>query len=210
MQTKTLLTFAALAAAAAAAAAPSSQAAAKPGSPKSIRNMKEKIKTVVVMVMENRSFDNLMGGQTLAGLDNPIQTGPYCNPVNITTPKKGQACTQALDYDSVMDDPDHSMSGNNLEFYGTFNPDNALIQSGQLKPNMKGFVHEQRRLYGETGDDTSLETMVMNYYTENQVPVITALSQNFLVFNHWHSDLPTVRSPLPLSHPQTLVNHLFR
>ncbi|KAG6824944.1 hypothetical protein H0H92_005343 [Tricholoma furcatifolium] len=29
----------------------------------------------------------------------------------------------------------------------------------------------------------------MNYYTEEQVPVFTELVQNFVTFNHWHSDV---------------------
>lgn len=162
------------------------------GSPESIRNLKDKIKTVVIMVMENRSFDNLLGGQTLEGLENPIQTGPYCNPLNISQPDSGNGCTEALDIDSIINDPDHSISGNNLEFYGSFVPDNAAIKAGTLKPNMAGFLTEQIRLYGKKQQEEILKTQVINYYTEHQVPVITALTQNFVVFNHWHSDVPGV------------------
>ncbi|KAM3555749.1 hypothetical protein MY1884_005445 [Beauveria asiatica] len=60
--------------AAAVAALPEFSGAPRPGSPESIKNLKDKIKNVVIMVMENRSFDNLMGGQTLAGLENPNET----------------------------------------------------------------------------------------------------------------------------------------
>lgn len=187
MQLKSLILLAGVA-----AAAPEFSAPLQPGSPESIRNLKDKIKNVVIMVMENRSFDNLLGGQTLDGLENPIQTGPYCNPLNISRPDKGNGCTAALDFDSIIDDPDHSISGNNLEFYGSFTPDNADIKSGRLKPNMNGFLTEQIRLYGKKEDEQVLQTEVINYYTEHQVPVITALTQNFVVFNHWHSDIPGV------------------
>ncbi|KAJ3472940.1 hypothetical protein NLG97_g10618 [Lecanicillium saksenae] len=181
--------------AAVAAAAPGSSGAHRPGSPESIKNLKDKIKNVVIMVMENRSFDNIMGGQTLAGLENPIQTGPYCNPLNISHPDTGNGCTQALDFDSIIDDPDHSISGNNLEFYGSFTPDNAAIKAGTLQPDMSGFLTEQIRLYGGKQDEKVLQTQVINYYTESQVPVITALTQNFVVFNHWHSDIPGPTNP---------------
>jgi phospholipase C len=163
------------------------------GSSASIKNLRDKIKTVVIMVMENRSFDNIMGGQRIPGLENPIQTGPYCNPVNLSSPAKGYGCTQALDYDSIIDDPDHSISGNNLEFFGSFAPDNKAIASGKLQPNMKGFLTEQIRLYSGKESEQVLQTQVINYYTEQQVPVITSLSRNFMVFNHWHSDIPGVR-----------------
>jgi phospholipase C len=163
------------------------------GTTASIQNLKSKIKNVVAMVMENRSVDNLLGGQTIPGLDNPIKSTPYCNPFNLTNPSQGQACSAASDYNSVLDDPDHSVSGNNIEFYGTFTPDNAAIQSGKLTPTMNGFAYEQYRLYHSSTNKTTLATEVMNYYTEKQVPVITALTNNFVVFNHWHSAIPGVR-----------------
>ncbi len=159
------------------------------------QNLKSHIKNVVVLVLENRSFDNLLGGQTLHGLENPIQNGPYCNPYNLTDASQGTACSAAKDYDSVTDDPDHAVTGNNIEFYSTFAPDNAAISSGQLTPNMQGFMAEQMRIYGTKANRTVLSEQVMNYYTEDQVPVLTELVQNFVTFNHWHSGVPGV-SPL--------------
>lgn len=188
-----LSTLSVLAAAATVAiASPEYVSPNRSGSPESIKNLKDKIKTVVIMVMENRSFDNLMGGQTKPGLENPIQTGPYCNPLNISHPTQAQGCTAALDYDSIINDPDHSLSGNNLEFYGSFIPDNEAIKQGTLQPKMNGFLTEQIRLYGGKESEKVLQTQVINYYTENQVPVITALTQNFVAFNYWHSDIPGV------------------
>lgn len=179
-----LLTFAAVAAALPAGDAHTSQ---------SISNLKEKIKNVVVLVMENRSVDNVLGGQKIKGLENTIQNGPFCNPYNLTDPTEGYVCSAAKDYDSVLNDPDHAVYGNNIEFYGTFTPDNDAIASGKLKPTQKGFVHEQLRIYGSKVNRTELATQVIHYYTEEQVPVLTALVQNFVTFNHWHSDVAGVR-----------------
>ncbi|RAL11777.1 phosphoesterase superfamily protein [Aspergillus homomorphus CBS 101889] len=161
----------------------------------SISNLKDKIKNVVVLVMENRSVDNLLGGQTIKGLENPINNGPFCNPYNVSNPAEGTVCSAAHDYDSVTDDPDHAVYGNNIEFYGTFTPDNEAIASGKLTPSQKGFVHEQLRIYGAKANRTQLSTQVMNYYTEDQVPVLTQLVQNYVVFNHWHSDIPGPTDP---------------
>ena len=159
----------------------------------SINNLKNNIKYVVVLEMENRSVDNLLGGQTISGLDNPINSGPFCNPYNLTDLSQGTVCSQAGDIDSILDDPDHTVTGNNIEFYGTFTPDNDDIASGTLTATQKGFVHEQLRVYeGKNVNKTRLAQQVLNYYTEDQVPVMTSLVQNFLTFNHWHSDLPGV------------------
>lgn len=179
-----------LAFAAAASAIPVQKKTA--GSTSSIQNLKDKIKNVVVIVMENRSLDNLLGGQTIKGLENPINNGPFCNPLNVTDRSKGQACSAPYDYNSVLNDPDHSVYGNNLEFYGTFTPNNTQIANGELTPTQNGFVHEQIRLYSSDANTTVLSTEVMHYYTEQQVPVLTALTQNYTVFNNWHSDVPGV------------------
>ncbi|KAJ5621304.1 hypothetical protein N7528_006087 [Penicillium herquei] len=175
--------------------------AASPNSPRdshsasSIKNLKSKIKNVVILEMENRSLDNLLGGQKIKGLENPINSGPYCNPYNLTDLSKGQVCSTAKDYDSILDDPDHSITGNNIEFYGTFTPSNEAITSGDLTPTQQGFVHEQLRQYGNDVNRTELATQVLNYYIESEVPVMTTLVQNYLIFNHWHSDVPGPTNP---------------
>lgn len=184
--------FGLLAFAATIEATPSANHGPQPGSASSIKNLKDKIKNVVLITMENRSLDNLLGGQKIRGLDNPINKGPFCNPLNLTDASQGTVCSEANDYDSILNDPDHAVHGNNIEFYGTFTPDNELIQSKKLTPAMNGFVHEQRRLYLGKTDSDVLARQVLNYYTEDQVPVITALTNEFVVFNNWHSGHPGV------------------
>lgn len=179
---------------AAASAIPTSANGIQAQTDAAIRHMKSRIKNVVVLVMENRSFDNLLGGQTLQGLENPINNGPYCNPYNMSDPSAGEACTAAKDIDSITNDPDHAIYGNNFQSYGDFTPNNTLIAEGKLLASQKGFVQEQLRLYGSKANKTFLASEVMNYYTEEQVPVLTTLVQNYLTFNHWHADIPGVSS----------------
>lgn len=193
MHRTTLLGMLALATAAVALpSASSQQQTPEPGSASSISNLKNNIKNVVWLIMENRSFDNLLGGQKHEGLENPIQNGPYCNPYNVSKTCLGKACSQARDYDSVKNDPSHAVSGNTMEFYSTWTPDNAAIADGTLKANNLGFITEQYHNYGSKVNITELAIQVMNYYTEDQVPVMTSLVQNFLTFNHWHSDVAGV------------------
>ena len=176
-------------------AAAASAIPAKPNqahSSSSVQNLKSKIKNVVVLCMENRSVDNLFGGQTIKGLENPINNGPFCNPYNVTDLSEGYHCTAPNDYNSVTDDPSHAVTGNTMEFYSDWTPNNALIAEGKLLPNNNGFIHEQIHNYGSKANKTVLATQVMNYYTEEQVPVLTSLVQNFLTFNHWHSDIAGV------------------
>ncbi|KAJ5964707.1 Phosphoesterase [Penicillium vulpinum] len=177
------------------AAAVSADPKRSPHSSDSIANLKSKIKNIVILEMENRSVDNLLGGQTLKGLENPINNGPFCNPYNLTDASAGTVCSSAKDFDSVLDDPDHSVTGNNIEFYGTFAPSNIHIAEGTLTPTQHGFVHEQLRSYGDDADKAYLAKQVINYYIEDEVPVMTELVQNYLTFNHWHSDHPGPTNP---------------
>lgn len=177
-----LLTFAAVA-----TAAPAGN-----GVNPSIANLKANIKNVVILVMENRSLDNLLGGQKLNGLDNPFHNGPFCNPFNLTDPSAGETCTAPGGVDSVKNDPGHSVTSNNFQFYGDFTPDNEAIDSGKLVAHNKGFAHEQMRMYGDKADKEFLAKQIMGYYTEEKVPVLTSLVQNYLTFNHWHADFPGV------------------
>lgn len=196
--------FGMLAFATALAALPSSSSGANPllrpypllpGSKASVTNLREKIKNVVLLCMENRSLDNLLGGQTHKGIENSINNGPFCNPYNVSNPSQGYHCTEAKDYDSVTNDPSHSVTGNTMEFYGQWTPDNNAIAEGRLLPNNKGFITEQIHNYGGDTNVTELALQVMNYYTEQQVPVMTSFVKNFLTFNHWHSDVAGPTDP---------------
>jgi phospholipase C len=170
-----------------------------PGSKASINNFKHKIKNVVLLCMENRSIDNLLGGQTHPGIENSINNGPFCNPYNVSDPSQGFHCTEAKDFDSVTNDPSHAVTGNTMEFYSEWTPDNTAIAEGRLVPNNNGFITEQIHNYGASTNVTELAIQVMNYYTEDMVPVMTSFVQNFLTMNHWHSDLAGVSEILSSS-----------
>ncbi|KAF7158373.1 hypothetical protein CNMCM6106_004949 [Aspergillus hiratsukae] len=45
--------------------------------------------------MGNFSTDNLLGGQKVTDLDNPINNGPFCNPFNATDPSEGVVRSKA-------------------------------------------------------------------------------------------------------------------
>lgn len=161
------------------------------GSPESIANMKDKIKNVVHILMENRSFDNIVGGQTSIPVDGPARNGPFCNAVNITDPNSAVICSQAKDFDSITNDPDHSIAGNNFQNYGTFMPDNAAVENGTFVAGQQGFLQDHLRKYPKL-NATYAAAQVMNYYTPDQVPVITSFCENFVTFDKWHSCVPGV------------------
>ncbi|KAL7914407.1 phospholipase C PLC-C [Trichoderma velutinum] len=166
----------------------------KAGSAQSVANLKAKVHNVVWILLENRSFDNILGGVKRPGMDNPINNGPFCNAQNVSDPKSEKWCTGPKDFDSVLNDPNHSVTGNNLEFYGTYSPNNTLIAEGKLTPSMDGFVNEQLNVYPTLAAQTAAK-QVMNYYTEDEIPTLVDLVDEFTTFNYWHSCVPAATNP---------------
>ncbi|KAJ5766770.1 uncharacterized protein N7511_004386 [Penicillium nucicola] len=166
----------------------------KSGSKESIANMKDKIENVVWILLENRGFDNILGGVKKAGLDNVVNNGPFWNyeSVNDTSSKKWYS--QYKDYDSVLHDPDHSVTGVNFEMYGTYHPDNDAIANGTLTPNLKGFVNRQMAAYPAISAQRAADE-VMGYYSEDEIPTLVDLVDEFTTFNYWHSCVPGPTNP---------------
>jgi phospholipase C len=166
----------------------------KSGSKESIQNLKDKVQHVVWILLENRSFDNILGGFNRPGIDNPTTNGPFCNPQNVSDPKSAKWCTKRKNFDSVLNDPDHSVTGNNMEFYGSFSPDNAAIASGQLQPSQQGFVNKQLISYPKLSPTVATE-QVMGYYSEDEVPTLADLVDEYTIFNRWFSCVPGPTNP---------------
>lgn len=167
------------------------------GSKESIANLKDKIENVVWILLENRSFDNILGGAKRRGLDNPANNGPYSNPENVNDPNSKKWYTTPKDFDSVLHDPDHSITGNNFQFYGTFAPDNAAIANGTLEPSNDGFLQRQTDRYSKIS--TSIANReALGYYTEDEIPTLMDLIDGYTTFNYWHSCVPGVSDPVVL------------
>ncbi|OKL58502.1 hypothetical protein UA08_06056 [Talaromyces atroroseus] len=164
------------------------------GSEQSIANLKSKIKNVVWILLENRSFDNILGGIHGRGLDNPTNNGDYCIPQNLSQPNGQQWCTSLKDFDSVVNDPDHSVTGNNFEFFGQFSPNNNAISNGSLKETQQGFVEKQMISYPHITAETAAK-QVMGYYSEDEIPVMVNLVDEFVTFNYWFSCVPGPTNP---------------
>ncbi|KAJ5780393.1 hypothetical protein N7457_005553 [Penicillium paradoxum] len=166
----------------------------KSGSKESIANMKDKVENVVWILLENRGFDNILGGVKKKGLDNVVNNGPFWNPerVNDTSSKKWPS--QYKNYDSVLHDPDHTVTGVNFELYGSYSPDNEAIANGSLTPNLEGFVNRQMLRYPSISAQRATDE-VMGYYSEDQIPTLVDLVDEFTTFNYWHSCVPGPTNP---------------
>ncbi|KAJ5816293.1 Phosphoesterase [Penicillium robsamsonii] len=199
MKTTALVSLLSLSGAAIGAAVEKSKPTSEPfgyksGSKESIANMKDKIENVVWILLENRGFDNILGGIKKKGLDNVVNNGPFYNREEVSNPSSKKWSTQSKNYDSVLNDPDHSLTGTNFELYGQYSPDNEAIANGSLTADLSGFANRHMLKYPKISAQRAVDE-VMGYYTESQIPTIVDMVDEFTTFNNWHSCVPGPTNP---------------
>jgi phospholipase C len=146
-----------------------------------------RIKNVVVLVQENRSFDNIAGGFTYSHDIDGLVGKQFCNPVNATDPSLGTVCASPTLPDVTPDDPNHGISGVNMELFGTFHPTSSSVQT------MQGFLFEQQLTFKTSNLTRAAEAI--QYYNENDVPVMKSLAENFVLFDKWFCAVPGPTNP---------------
>jgi phospholipase C len=137
----------------------------------------DNLKHIVVLMMENRSFDHMLGGlmkkyPKINGL-----TGNESNPDTKGNTVKVQPNAQ---FQSQLDpDPDHHFPGVDLQIFGGQQGDGRVA-------NMQGFVKD----YFTQTNDVNRSHNIMYYFTPDKLPVLTTLATEFAVFNGWFSSIP--------------------
>jgi phospholipase C len=137
----------------------------------------DNLKHIVVLMMENRSFDHMLGGlmkkyPKINGL-----TGNESNPDTKGAIVKVQPTAE---FQSQLDpDPDHHFPGVDLQIFGGQKGDGRVA-------NMQGFVKD----YFSQTNDVNRSHNIMYYFTPDKLPVLTALATEFAVFNGWFSSIP--------------------
>lgn len=135
---------------------------------------------IVVLMMENRSFDHMLGGlkaqyPAIDGL-----TGNEANPDS--TGAMIQVSGDA-EYQSQLDpDPDHHFPAVDLQIFGGV----TEAQNPARQPNMQGFVQS----YYNQQHNVNHSHKIMSYFTPDKLPVLTTLATEFAVFNRWFSSIP--------------------
>ena len=137
----------------------------------------DNLKHIVVLMMENRSFDHMLG--SLAAVDPRIDgvTDALSNPDTTGASVKPQPLAE---FQSQLDpDPDHHFPAVDLQIFG-----------GDTSPartaNMQGFV----KSYFNQQEDVGHSQKIMYYFTQSQLPVLTTRALEFAVFNRWFASIP--------------------
>jgi phospholipase C len=191
------------------------------------------IKHIVVLMLENRSFDNLLGwlysdekpshDQQFEGLtkdlwnplDNIDSDGiPFIEKVMIEKngqPKKrrGELIPNPVDFTLPNPDPGEGFKDTNHQLFLKYK---VAQQYAPPAINM-GFVqnYQNAMLYGafSFGDDPTNPRSIMKCYTPEQTPVLSELAKGFAVCDHYHCSVPSQTIPnRDFVHAATSTGHV--
>ncbi|XP_006663021.2 non-specific phospholipase C4-like [Oryza brachyantha] len=153
--------------------------------------MADKIKTVVVLVQENRSFDHMLGWMKSLNPEIDGVTGAEFNRATA-----GDETSPAVHFGdgSVYVDPDpgHSFQAIYEQVYGdayTWGVTSPATKPGVPVPPMSGFVQEAEK------ERAGMSRTVMNGFRPDAVPVYRELVKEFAVCDRWFASVPSSTQP---------------
>lgn len=163
------------------------------------------IEHIVVVMFENRSFDNLLGGLYPSSANFDGLTGSETNPMNPYSP--GSDSVQVWQGSSGIDtmimpfpDPNESFIDMTQQLFGC-DWANATGASTSITPTMDGFVWNYLTAPALGGMSPSALD-IMQYYAGGQngnIPVTSALAAAYTVSDRWFASGPV----------QTFANRIF-
>jgi phospholipase C len=150
------------------------------------------IKNIFVLMLENRSFDHMLGFSEITGTD--AASGQHTTIAGLTGTEsnahRGQSYTVAKPADETMPvDPGHEFLDVLEELCGT---NAAYLPGGEYPPiNNSGFVSDYA--FSHTKDEGNAPSNygeIMKCFSREQLPVLNALAKNFAVCDSWHASIP--------------------
>jgi phospholipase C len=176
---------------------------------------------IVVIMFENRSFDNLLGrlyepgevasfeGVSGRELSNPVP-GWAAGMVAGAAPRLVPYGT-AIGMNAPSPDPGEEYQHVNTQLFGLVDPPgNRDVAADQMaapynappgpgqRPAMDGFVTDYISTFtAEVGRPPGVEeyAQIMTGYAPQQLPVTSALARGFAVFDHWFCEVPSQTFP---------------
>ena len=175
---------------------------------------------IVVVLFENRSFDNVLGrlydpggGRNFDGVIGKDLNNPIPAWAEHGAERKVVPYTVASDMDSPNPDSGEEYFHTNTQLFNTLDDHNRFkigeavaapwnAPTPGVTPTMDGFVSDYISTFtGETGRQPSYDEYahIMTGYTPEQLPVLSGIAREFGVFDHWFSEVPS----------QTFMNRSF-
>jgi len=144
----------------------------------------EKIDHVVVLLLENRSFDHMLGYFPSNGVPFEGLTG---NEVNFENPLDGTGFSVKVSPDApyvpdIDPGPDHDIANVLLQLFGR----GGDWPADPVALHNNGFLYD----YAQITKDVHAAAAVMHCHGPNRVPALTALAQQFVLCDHWFASVP--------------------
>jgi phospholipase C len=148
---------------------------------------------IVVLMLENRSFDHLFG---YLGKGDGI---PGDGVTNFEKPgnsdSQGFSVQKGGDFVAVGNGPSHSLKETNVQLFGTTKPPAAMLSK---PPKMNGFVASFKTVLDydlKRAATTNELQQVMNCFDPAQLPVLSTLAKSFVLCDRWFADVPGPTMP---------------
>jgi phospholipase C len=142
--------------------------------------MANPFKRLVVLMLENRSFDHMLG--YLKAADYPIDglNGDETNPPLGGEGPSIRVSSTARSISDLDPDPSHEFAEVNLQIFSN----SAGEDIGQ--PKMQGFVQN----YAKVSGSASRGARIMKCFHGRSLPVLATLARQFAVCDRWFSSVP--------------------
>jgi phospholipase C len=140
--------------------------------------MPTQIERLVVLMMENRSFDHMLG---FMKRDNPTIDGLNGDEWNYPAaelPNNVVVSQDAGDVEDLNPDPNHEFAHVTWQISSTGDPVG--------NPDMKGFVRD----YYEKCKDATHAAGIMKCFTPETLPILSTLAKQYAVCDRWFASVP--------------------
>jgi phospholipase C len=169
------------------------------------------ITNIIVLMLENRSYDNVLGWLYNPGNAPPYDQAPpgQANLNGLTggesnpNPDGGKPITISNSTTTIVDgqvypgtvipgyDPGEGFCDMTQQIFGLPSiPDFDPYLSSKYQPNMQGFTTNYAALSGKQQVPKVNYPDCMNYFTPDQIPVSAFLAYNFAVCDQWFASVP--------------------
>ena len=139
------------------------------------------IKRVVVLMLENRSFDHLLGGVANVGTASSQNTNPDgAGTVLVQTRRDNFRSPSGVD-------PKHEFTNLQVQL-GT--PAQGVFPMDGFVKDTLALVGGRRTFAQLSADEQAAVQSVMDYYSDGALPALHALAREFLVCDRWFASVP--------------------
>ena len=186
----------------------------------STADRKNALDHIVVIMFENRSFDNVLGRlygpgevESFEGVIGKNLTNPIPEWAENGASRKLIEYGIATNMNTPKPDPGEEYPHINTDLFGVLDPKNRFIPLSKMvapynapnpgqQPTMDGFISDYISAFtAEIGRQPTYEeyAQIMTGYSPAQLPVTSSLARGFATFDHWFCEVPS----------QTFTNRSF-